>query len=87
MPSPDWTATTSASVLPVPPPIATTATEAGRATVERGRDTYDVVVREVTGADRDRIYDDQAKRYPGFAEYATKTAGIRTIPVIALQRG
>jgi hypothetical protein len=40
----------------------------------------------VTGADRDRIYTEQATRYPGFAEYEKKTAGIRTIPVLALTR-
>jgi deazaflavin-dependent oxidoreductase (nitroreductase family) len=55
-------------------------------TIERGTETYRVVVREVTGDDRDRIYDEQGRRYPGFAEYAQQTAGIRTIPVLALQR-
>lgn len=59
---------------------------AGDGEVERGSDRYRVSVREVTGADRDRIYDEQARRYPGFAEYAQKTAGIRTIPVLALRR-
>ncbi|MER6316832.1 nitroreductase family deazaflavin-dependent oxidoreductase [Streptomyces sp. NPDC001581] len=59
---------------------------AGEGTVERGTDTYRVTVREVTGADRDRIYAEQAGRYPGFAEYARKTAGIRVIPVLELRR-
>lgn len=59
---------------------------AGRATVERGTETYDVSVRDVTGDDRDRIFAEQARRYPGFAEYAEKTAGIRVIPVIELRR-
>ena len=45
-----------------------------------------VRVREVTGDERDRRYDEQARRYPGFAEYAQKTAGIRTIPVLELSR-
>ena len=40
----------------------------------------------MTGAERDRIFEEQARRYPGFAEYAEKTAGIRTIPVLALRR-
>lgn len=62
-------------------------TEAGRAVVEVGTETYDVSVREVTGEERDRIYAVQASRYPGFAEYANKTTGIRTIPVLALTRG
>jgi deazaflavin-dependent oxidoreductase (nitroreductase family) len=61
-------------------------TTAGSAAVERGTETYDVTVREVTGPDRDRMYGEQAIRYPGFAEYAEKTEGIRTIPVLELRR-
>jgi deazaflavin-dependent oxidoreductase (nitroreductase family) len=61
-------------------------TAAGRATVEVGTETYDVAVTEVTGEDRDRIYAEQVSRYPGFGEYEQKTAGIRTIPVLALPR-
>jgi hypothetical protein len=49
-------------------------------------DEKDVDLNEVTGADRDRIYAEQASRYPGFGEYEDKTAGIRTIPVLALRR-
>ncbi|WP_327117699.1 nitroreductase family deazaflavin-dependent oxidoreductase [Nocardia sp. NBC_01730] len=59
---------------------------AGTGEVERGTDTYPVAVTEVTGAERDRIYAEQARRYPGFAGYAQKTEGIRTIPVLALRR-
>jgi deazaflavin-dependent oxidoreductase (nitroreductase family) len=54
--------------------------------VERGTETYKVTVRELTGAERDRIYAEQARRYPGFAEYARQTAGVRTIPVLELSR-
>jgi deazaflavin-dependent oxidoreductase (nitroreductase family) len=61
-------------------------TEAGSATVEVGTETYDVSVAELTGEDRDRVYAEQAKRYPGFAEYEKQTEGIRTIPVLALTR-
>ena len=61
-------------------------TAAGRSTVEVGVETYAVVVREVSGEERDRIYAIQASRYPGFAEYARQTEGIRTIPVLALTR-
>ena len=61
-------------------------TEAGSAKVEVGDDAFAVTVSEVTGDERDRIYAEQARRYPGFAEYAVKTAGIRTIPVLALRR-
>ncbi len=59
---------------------------AGHASVEVGTDSYAVSVRELEGEARDQIYDEQARRYPGFAEYAEKTAGIRTIPVLALTR-
>lgn len=59
---------------------------AGTASVERGTQTYDVAVREITGDDRDRVYAEQAARYPGFALYEQRTAGIRTIPVLALSR-
>ena len=61
-------------------------TAAGEGTIERGTETYRVAVHEVTGNARDRIYYEQARRYPGFALYAQQTAGIRTIPVLELQR-
>ncbi|OBI74397.1 nitroreductase family deazaflavin-dependent oxidoreductase [Mycobacterium sp. E740] len=61
-------------------------TAAGSAEIELGTDTHTVDVSEITGVDRDRIYAEQARRYPGFAEYAEKTAGVRTIPVLALKR-
>jgi hypothetical protein len=38
------------------------------------------------GDERDRIYAEQARRYSGFADYAQRTAGIRTIPVLELKR-
>ncbi|MCF8571082.1 nitroreductase family deazaflavin-dependent oxidoreductase [Gordonia sp. HY002] len=60
--------------------------DAGRATVEIGTETFDVSVTEVTGAERDRIYAEQAGRFPGFAEYEEKTKGVRTIPVLKLTR-
>jgi deazaflavin-dependent oxidoreductase (nitroreductase family) len=60
-------------------------TAASVGSVERGTQTYNVTVRELTGAERDRIYAEQARRYPGFAEYARQTAGVRTIPVLELR--
>jgi hypothetical protein len=45
-----------------------------------------VTVRDVTGEERDRIYAEQARRYPGFAEYERQTEGIRTIPVLEFRR-
>ena len=59
---------------------------AGEGDVERGTESYRVTVRELPGADRDRVYAEQARRYPGFAEYERLTAGIRTIPVLELTR-
>jgi deazaflavin-dependent oxidoreductase (nitroreductase family) len=61
-------------------------TAAGDGSVERGTETYNVTIRELTGAERDRIYAEQARRYPGFAEYERRTAGVRTIPVLELTR-
>jgi deazaflavin-dependent oxidoreductase (nitroreductase family) len=61
-------------------------TAAGEGIVERGTETYDVAVRDVIGDERDRIYAEQARRYPGFAEYERQTEGLRTIPVLELRR-
>ena len=61
-------------------------TAAANGSVERGTETYQVTVRDLTGAERDRIYAEQARRYPGFAEYARRTADVRTIPVLELRR-
>jgi deazaflavin-dependent oxidoreductase (nitroreductase family) len=61
-------------------------TAAGDGTVERGVSTYRVTIHELTGAERDRVYAEQARRNPGFAEYARQTAGVRTIPVLELRR-
>ena len=59
---------------------------AGGGRIEIGDDEYDVDATEVTGEERDRLFAEQARRYPGFAGYAEKTAGVRTIPVVALRR-
>ena len=32
----------------------------------------------MTGDDRDRVYSEQARRYPGFAEYEQKTSRVDT---------
>jgi deazaflavin-dependent oxidoreductase (nitroreductase family) len=61
-------------------------TAAGEGIVERGTETYPVTVSEIQGDERDRIYDEHAGRYPGFAEYAKEAAGFRTIPVLELKR-
>jgi deazaflavin-dependent oxidoreductase (nitroreductase family) len=61
-------------------------TAAGTARVEVGTETYDVTVRDLEGDERDHVYAEQARRFPGFAEYEEKTRGVRTIPVLALHR-
>jgi deazaflavin-dependent oxidoreductase (nitroreductase family) len=54
------------------------------ATVEVGTERFAVRATELTGGERDEIYQRQATLYPGFAEYQANTS--RTIPVIALER-
>jgi len=60
--------------------------DAGETEIEVGAETFPVSVTEITGSERDRIYAEQVRRYPGFGEYEVKTKGIRTIPVLALRR-
>jgi deazaflavin-dependent oxidoreductase (nitroreductase family) len=55
-----------------------------QATVEVGEERFDVTASVLTGAERDKIYEQQAALYPGFAEYQAMTT--RTIPVVALER-
>jgi deazaflavin-dependent oxidoreductase (nitroreductase family) len=52
------------------------------ATIEVGTDEIAVHATELTGAERDEIYAEQAERYSAFADYAAKTS--RVIPVMAL---
>ncbi len=47
-------------------------------------DTYEATAVPLSGAERDRVYTEQATRYPGFAEYQEKTS--RVIPVVELRR-
>jgi deazaflavin-dependent oxidoreductase (nitroreductase family) len=53
-------------------------------TVEVGEDTIEMTATVVEGAERDRVYAEQAELYPGFAEYQAETE--RIIPVVALDR-
>jgi deazaflavin-dependent oxidoreductase (nitroreductase family) len=59
---------------------------AGRGRVETGDDEFEVEVSELEGETRDRVFAEQARRYSGFADYAKKTEGIRTIPVLSLHK-
>ena len=51
-------------------------------TVEVGTDTYRATARTLAEPDRTGVYDEQARRYPGFEEYRQKTT--RVIPVVEL---
>ena len=59
---------------------------AGEGAVELGTEFFKVTIRELTDRERDNVYAEQARRYPGFAAYERRTAGIRTIPVLELVR-
>ncbi|MTD55458.1 nitroreductase/quinone reductase family protein [Amycolatopsis pithecellobii] len=61
-------------------------TAAGTGTVETASATYPVSVRELTGAERERVWKKQTDQAPFFADYVDKLAGVRTIPVLALTR-
>jgi deazaflavin-dependent oxidoreductase (nitroreductase family) len=52
--------------------------------VEVGAETYGAIAAPVPGEARDRIFAEQAGRYPGFAEYQAKTS--RVIPVVEIRR-
>ena len=54
------------------------------ATVEVGTETFDVTARVLDPEERDPIWEEQKRRYPGFADYERKTD--RVIPVILLER-
>jgi deazaflavin-dependent oxidoreductase (nitroreductase family) len=53
-------------------------------TVEMGTDKFSAHAEMITGEERDRLYAEMAAKMASFSEYETKTAGIRTIPGIAL---
>lgn len=53
------------------------------ATIEVGTRTRKVRARVATGAERETIWTTQKERYPGFADYESKTD--REIPVVVLE--
>lgn len=53
------------------------------AEVEVGTETIGVLASDAQGEERDRIFAENAERYPNFAEYA-ESAGERVIPVVLL---
>jgi len=54
------------------------------ATVEIGTERFQAHATVAEGAERDRLFNQQATQMPGFAEYQTKTT--RVIPVVVLER-
>jgi deazaflavin-dependent oxidoreductase (nitroreductase family) len=52
------------------------------ATIEVGTRTIEVTARVLDDAERDPVWQEQKRRYPGFADYETKTS--RVIPVVVL---
>ncbi|HLH47325.1 MAG TPA: nitroreductase/quinone reductase family protein [Acidimicrobiales bacterium] len=57
-----------------------------RTTLEIGTESHEVIAREASGEERDRIYARQKQVMPGFAEYETKAAEAgRVIPVVVLE--
>jgi deazaflavin-dependent oxidoreductase (nitroreductase family) len=55
-----------------------------RTTIEVGPDTFEVIARDTTGAERDEIFEKQKTAAPIFAEYQVK-AGARLIPVVVFE--
>ena len=53
-------------------------------TLEVGAERYAARATVLEGAERDRVYAEQAKNFPQFGEYQTRTT--RKIPVVALER-
>jgi deazaflavin-dependent oxidoreductase (nitroreductase family) len=54
------------------------------ASVEIGRDTFEVTARPAEGDERARIWEKQKKDMPGFGQYERRTT--RRIPVVVLER-
>jgi deazaflavin-dependent oxidoreductase (nitroreductase family) len=54
-----------------------------RVTVEVGSQTRHVVARVADGEERHRLWEEQKRNYPGFADYESKTD--RQIPVVILE--
>jgi deazaflavin-dependent oxidoreductase (nitroreductase family) len=55
-----------------------------QARIEVGTQTLDVTARVLDADEREPIWEEQKARYPGFADYETKTD--RVIPVVMLDR-
>lgn len=58
----------------------------GRARIRFRRQTFDVAVRELEGADREAARETVIRTWPVFSKYEERTAGGRTIPIFELTR-
>jgi deazaflavin-dependent oxidoreductase (nitroreductase family) len=56
-----------------------------QATVEHRGGRSEVVARELDPAERDRVWPEAVRRWPGYATYRDATAGIRDIRMFALE--
>jgi deazaflavin-dependent oxidoreductase (nitroreductase family) len=54
-------------------------------TVEVGSDRFEATAVPLKGAERDRLWEEHAARWPHFADYQV-SAGERTIPIVAITR-
>ena len=54
------------------------------ATIEVGSETVEVTARVLDGAEREPVWEEQKRAFPGFADYEAKTD--RVIPVVVLDR-
>jgi len=71
---------------PVNPDWYYNLTAEGEGTVERGTETYNVTVRDVTGDERDRIYAEQARR-PWFRRVRAPNGGSSDHPCAGTSAG
>jgi len=55
-------------------------------TVELGTETFSARARIARGTERNSIWEQQKRDWPGFAEYEERTKGIREIPVVVLDK-
>ncbi len=56
----------------------------GGATVEFPTETVRMSVTDIVGEERERVFADLLRQRPDIATYEQRTAGVRTIPVLAL---
>lgn len=54
-----------------------------KVSAEVGAETVSLIARVAQGGERERLWEDQKREWPGFADYESKTA--RQIPVVILE--